>query len=295
MHARMPYSPRLARRTRRQLPGSPVSRLGAENEVHGPAAREDVLPGDPGLVPGDAVDGERLHVVGVLGEVLGGNHEGPAAAEVDCEVREPRRCDEERGLPRERVEPDHVPEQPALHGAGVRVAREAGGGGGVVGGRGGAAAAHGEVLAAREVVEVGRGEARLVAGVEERVAELRVVGAQAGLEHGLEARDEGRGAAREGDERRHVVVRVERVLDRQGLVVRVAPVAPAAAERVLRHPGAPGSGGARAQEPGEVEGREVRVPVVAPVAGAREVLLGRGGVVETLGYLVEGEVVAGAS
>lgn len=290
------YLPRLARRTRRQLARSPVDGLGAQDKVHRAAVREDVFPRDPGLVPGDAVDGERLHVVRILAEVLGRDDErlpAPfAVVKVDLEIREPRRADEERRLRRQRVQPDDVPEQPALHGAGVRVPRESGGGGGEVRARDGAGAAHGEVRAAREGVEVRRGEARLVPRVEERVAELRVVGAQAGREHGLEARDESRGAAAERDQRRHVVVRVERVLDGQRLVVRVAPVAAAAAERVLRHPGA-GRRGARAQEAGEVERGEGRVPLVPPVARAREVFLGRGGFVEALGYLVEGEVVCG--
>lgn len=145
--------------------------------------------------------------------------EGVAAGEGEGEVGEPGAADEEGGLARHGVQAEHGPEQPGLHGAGVRVPREARGGAEVVVGLGEAADVEdGEVLAADEAEEVGGREGGLVARVEDHAVK-GARGVRAGREHHLEPGREGGLAAAVGDEGVDVVVGVERVLPGESLVV----------------------------------------------------------------------------
>ncbi len=194
---------------RRRRPGRPVGRLGAQDEVEGAAAGEDVVPGDPGPVPVPAVDPEGLDLVGVLGPAAGSSDpQGLAAAEVDGEVGEPGRADQERRLARDGVEADDGPEEPRLHGAGVRVAGQPARGRRVVLPGHGPADLHRQVLPARVVEQVRAPEAGLVARVEVAPVEQRP-----------QAAGEVLPPAAVFDQGRHVVVRIERVLERQALVL----------------------------------------------------------------------------
>lgn len=89
---------------------------------------KDVVPGQPVLVPGPAVDLQALHeVIGVAVVVAaaGGDLQGLAGSQVDGHRVEPGRVDQEGGLAGHRVQADHVPDEPGLHGAGVAVAGQA--------------------------------------------------------------------------------------------------------------------------------------------------------------------------
>lgn len=280
-----------ASRARGPLAGRPLGRPGPKDKLESATAGKNVVPGEPALIPLFAVDFERLHLVRVLGAACRGHLQRLAPAQRDREIREPRRADEEGRLARHRVEPDHAPEQPRLHGAGVAIARQAVARRVVVRLGDEAAALDGEVLAADKVVQVRRSEARLVARVEERVPEGTVPREDARLKRLVQALDEGVVAGAEADERRQVVVRVERVLPGECLVVVVAPVAAAAGEGVLREEGTRGV--ARADEAGEAESRHVAVPVVAPVVGAVEVAVELGVLALAGGDGGEGEVVDG--
>lgn len=217
-----PLRRRLGPRARRRRARRPVRRLRAQDEVHGAALCEDVVPRDPRLVPVLAVDAQALDVVAVVALVAAaGGRDAQrlaGAAEVEGEVREPRAADEEGGLARHGVQAEHDPQQPGLHGAGVRVARQAGLAEGVVGLGEAARVLDGEVLPADEAEEVRGREGGLVARVEDHAVEgARGVGAR--REHHLEARGEGRLPARVGDERVDVVVGVEGVLPGKRFVV----------------------------------------------------------------------------
>lgn len=286
---RMPYDPAddggvlsrigLGGWARRRGPGGPGDIVGPQNKVHGAALGEDVVPGDPGLVPVLAVDLEALHVVRLVAAARRRDAQLPAAAEVDGQVVEPGGADQERRLAGHRVQPQHDPEDPALHGAGVAVARQAGGRGAVVRLGVPARVVDGQVLAADVVEQVRRREAGLVARVEQAVAEK-----------GLEALDEDVGAAAQRHQRAQVVVRVERVLERQRLVVGVAPVAAAARDGVLGNEVAVRVDGP--EEAREVLVRHVRVPLVAPVARAVQVLGRVRRLAQAAGHLVQAKVVA---
>jgi len=116
-----------------------------------------------------------------------------------------------------------------------------------------------------KVEEIRAGEGGLVAGVEDGSPEAVVaVGSAAGLEELLEAGDERRVAAHVLDQRLHVVVGAEGVLERGGLVVRVPPVAAVARQRVMRRIREPPRRGHRRQEPRKPVDAHPSVPVVPP-------------------------------
>lgn len=196
------------------------------------------------------------HVKGVFPPAGACNAELPrraaaaAAAEVDGQVCEPRRSDEEQGRARHGIQADHVPEEPGLHGARVAVPRQPIRLGGVVRLGDVPASPDGQVLAARVVVQVGRCEARLVARIEDGVSERLVARVRARLKGRFEPLDEAFAPAHVLGHGAQVVVRVEGVFPRQRLVVGVAPVAAAAREGVLGHEAA---GVAGAEEACEVE------------------------------------------
>lgn len=259
-----------APRARGLFPVGPAGRLGAQHELERAAVSKNVVPAQPALVPLLAVDLERLDLVRVLGAALARHLQRLAAAEGNREVREPRRADEKGRLPRHGVQANHVPQQPRLHGSRVAVAGQAVARRAVVGLCDEAAALDGQVLAVDKVVQVRRREARLVARVEEGVSESAVARKDAGLKRLFETPHKRCVAVAELDEPGQVVVRVERVLPGERLVVVVAPVAAAARQRVL---GQEARRVSRADEAAEAQRRHVGVPVVAPVVGAVKVSL----------------------
>lgn len=221
---------------------------------------------------------------------------------VDChvDVSEPRRAQEVHGLGDDRVEAQHLPQEPAVEGAGVAVPRHAVVG--VVEELVGQAPRlpHRLVLFVDVVVQVRRGKVRLVADVHDG-ADARAVGAEVllgrvRLEDVVESGLEGVGPAHERDQGLDVVRHHERVLERRGFVADRVPLAPTAQGGVVAREvklAVLQARGEKAREGGcGVDAHSVAGPVVLPLRRAVEVLL------RVLGRLperdlVQGEVVEG--
>lgn len=85
---------------------------------------------EPVLRPLPPVDLDALHVValGSLVQARGSDPERLVAVDGHVEVREPGRGEQVDGLRDDRIDAEHVPEEPGVHGAGVAVAGDAVGG-----------------------------------------------------------------------------------------------------------------------------------------------------------------------
>ena len=89
----------------------------------------------------------------------------------------------------------------------------------------------------------------------------------------------------------HVLVGVEGVFPGQAFVIGIAPIAATAGQGILRKESAVCV--AWDGKAGVVQRRGGRVPVVPPIAGAREVFTCVGGIALSAGDLVESEIVGG--
>ena len=164
-HYRSPPSHKsiLRSRTRRQRPISPPNRLHPQHKIQPPSSRKHIIPLHPRLIPHLPIHPQTLHIIPiVLIAPRTSNQKTLPLSQIDLQPFEPRRPDEESRLAGERVQADHVPEDPGLHCAGVAVARDAGAVGAVVALCGVAGVFDAEVLAVDEVEEVGG----VVAGLE---------------------------------------------------------------------------------------------------------------------------------
>ena len=169
---------------------------------------------DPILRPIDTIDAQTLHIKASCLFIQSGSrdvHES-AISHTQIEVCEPRTQDQIDGLRDDWIQPDEIPDQVGVDGAGVGVSRKSRGLVGIVQVHGLAASKHGFELSAsgEVVVEEGSGEAGFVAWVEERGADAISTtgsdgaGAEVGDEHGVETRFGGDGSAHELDQRGHV-------------------------------------------------------------------------------------------
>lgn len=151
-----PYTKNLRRRTRWQRPVRPPNRLSPQHKIQPPASRKHIVPLNPRPVPHLPVNLQTLHIVTIyLITARTSNQETLPFTQSDFQSLEPRRPDEEGCLASQRVQANHVPEDPCLHCTCVAVARDAGAVGAVVALCGVAGVFDAEVLAGDEVEEVG--------------------------------------------------------------------------------------------------------------------------------------------
>lgn len=151
----LPNTQNLRRRARWQPPVCPFNRLPSQHKIQPPASRKHIIPLYPRPVPTLPIDPQTLHIIPVLLiSARTSNQERLPLTQIDLQPLKPRRSDEESRLAGERVQADHVPENPGLHCAGVAVARDARARGAVVGFGGVAGVFDGEILAGDEVKEV---------------------------------------------------------------------------------------------------------------------------------------------
>jgi hypothetical protein len=100
----------------------PPGRLFAQDKIKSPTIRKDIVPGDPRLVPSLAVDLQALYVDLVhLITATTSYKQLLATSKIDAEPLEPWTANEKGSLACQWVQPNHVPQNPRLHGVGVTV------------------------------------------------------------------------------------------------------------------------------------------------------------------------------
>lgn len=85
--------------------------------MHRPSFLENLIPRNPAPIPAPVIDLQTLDIIHTPFQVstFARNLQCLVLSELNTHLRKPRRMDEERGLPRQWIQPDHVPQLPGLH------------------------------------------------------------------------------------------------------------------------------------------------------------------------------------